>query len=147
MIKEILYLNRHPDQSIITTGVMFHQNMPFAVTLEPPDRGNIPMISCIPTGEYLLHHYSSQKYPDTWQIMNVRDRDKVLVHWGSFVRDTQGCVLIGEKFTDLNKDGITEIAESKVIPNEGFNEFINKIKHCADGEVKLIIQKIIGYQM
>ena len=142
MIKKIIELKRLlVDSHAPTPGVLFDGVMPFAVSLELPDRGNQPFISCVNPGEYFLKRYSSTKYPNVWQLVDVKGRDLVLTHWGSFLKDTQGCILIGEKFADLNNDGVTEIAESKVLPNEGFNEFMNRLKDCGDMEVKLIIQR------
>ena len=112
---------------------------PFAVTLEHPWKQNAPFISCIPTGEYICKPYSSAKYPNTWQICDVKDRDFVLIHWGNFLKDTQGCIIVGEKFQDLNNDGIMDIAESKNTANHGFLEFMKKTKGLT--ELKLVIEE------
>ena len=141
MIKEIFNLRRFDDSAgIVTPGVLFHLKMPILVTLEHPWKGNQPFISSIPLGEYLLKRYSSQKYPLVWEVCDVKNRDRVLLHWGNFLKDTQGCILLGEKFSDINGDGIVDIGESKNIAKEGFNEFMERTKDCGDGEVKLIIE-------
>ena len=76
----------------------------FCVGLEPPERGNARKVSCIPTGQYTLKRYNSTRYPDTWVITNVPRRDKVLIHSGNVVENTEGCLLIAEKFGKLKGD-------------------------------------------
>ena len=133
---KILTIRRFvPEQTVATYGVFIYEKYPFAVTLELPDKGNHPDISCIPTGEYICKPYSSEKYHATWQIIGVPNRTLILIHKGNFLLDIKGCVAVGEKFTDINKDGIQDIGES----NEGFEEF----RKIVDGETefKLVIEK------
>lgn len=104
---------------------------PFANTLEHP-------FKLIPTGEYMCKPYSSPKYPNTWEII-VEGRTKILFHWGNFFTDSEGCILVGEKFQDLNSDGVMDIADSRNVPNQGFNEFMEKTKGLT--EFKLIIEE------
>lgn len=67
-------------------------------TLEPPrDRKNYP---CIPEGRYLCVKYSSEEYPDTWEITGVKGRSKVLLHSLNCIDETKGCIGIGEKFAN-----------------------------------------------
>ena len=84
-----------------TLGVWKIDGKAFCVTLEPPDLNNAPNVSNIPPGDYLMKRYSSEKYPDTWEITGVQNRSKVLVHAGNEVGDTHGCVCQGETFTKL----------------------------------------------
>lgn len=68
-------------------------------TLENPDRENDKSggDSLIYAGEYICHPYSSEKYPNVWQVMNVPDRSLILFHWGNWESDTEGCILLGLK--------------------------------------------------
>ena len=61
------------------------------------------------------------------------------MHWGNFLKDTHGCVLVGEKFSDINNDGIMDIAESKNLLNEGFHELMKRTEGL--DEFKLIIEQ------
>ena len=129
-----------PENKTIMLGVLLDElKMPIVLTLEHPWKQNAPFISCIPTGEYTCRRYSSAKYPDVWQICDVRGRDKVLIHWGNFLKDTEGCILVGEKFQDLNGDGVTDLAESKSTANQGFNELMERTKGLQ--EFKLVIEE------
>ena len=133
---KILIIRRFvPENKIATYGVFCYGLIPFAVTLELPDKNNHPEISCIPTGEYTCKPYSSEKYPNTWQVMDVTGRSLILIHKGNFLLDIRGCIAIGEKFTDINLDGVMDIGESA----EGFEEFLSIVK--CEPEFKLIIEK------
>ena len=139
---KVFFIKRFSDCDYATFGILCESIFPFAVTLEDAWKNNQQNISCIPIGEYTCKRYSSEKYPDVWQIMNVIGRDKILLHWGNKDEDTQGCPLIAEKFITLS-DGRVGIGESKNFPNEGFNEFMNRTKGL--DEIKLVIEKAIGW--
>ena len=129
-----------PENMDAMYGIMLDEmKSPIAVTLEKPWKQNAPFISCISTGEYTCKRYSSEKYKNVWQICDVNGRDLVLIHWGNFLKDTQGCILVGEKFKDLNNDGIMDIADSRIFPNEGFLELMEMTKELT--EFKLIIEQ------
>lgn len=64
-------------------------------TLENPWLENRPFISCIPQGTYKVLPYSSPRFPDVWELQNVIDRSKILIHAGNVEKDTSGCILVG----------------------------------------------------
>ena len=69
-------------------------------TLENPWLDNLTNISCIPAGIYdtmYLPSSGSGKYRKVWWLKDVPGRSGILIHNGSFVRDTQGCILVGDK--------------------------------------------------
>lgn len=90
------------------------------VTLERPwipdrEHGSRPEESCIPEGVYTLDPHSTDKYPDTWALVN---HDNQVYHWpgerpddkgryacvfhsGAWVRHTLGCILPGMRYADL----------------------------------------------
>ena len=65
-------------------------------TLECPWMNNQIFISCIPDGSYPLVAFDSPEHPDCWVITPVPGRTGILIHVGNTVRDTQGCILIGQ---------------------------------------------------
>lgn len=96
------------NSKIVTFGKLTFDWLPESkdvYTLELPWRDNKPFISCIPQGIYNCKRYSSSKYPKAWQICNVPDRDRILIHAGNFASvvnlqrsyksDTEGCILVG----------------------------------------------------
>jgi hypothetical protein len=72
---------------------------------EPPWRDNRPGLSCIPPGEYLVEPWHSARFPRTFHLRNVLDRDAILIHAGNLAGDpaggyrrhTLGCILPGMK--------------------------------------------------
>ena len=95
-----------------TFGVLIYQNKPICVTCEDPWNDNKPNISCIPFGAYTVKPHSSVKYPNVWEITGVKDRSAILIHNGNSNKDTNGCVLVGEYFTDFS--GNLGIANSRL---------------------------------
>lgn len=102
MILEVVRLEENFESG--TFGVLKIDKELFCVTLEPRDEENASRISSIPAQQYWCERYSSRKYPDTWQIMNVPERDYVLFHSGNEVTQTAGCILLGEHVGKLNRN-------------------------------------------
>jgi hypothetical protein len=80
-----------------TLGQLLVDGKLFCVTLEP----SVP----IPAGTYQIRpsYYYHGRYP-TWQIVNIPDHDRVLIHIGNTWRDTQLCILVGQYAGWLNND-------------------------------------------
>jgi len=87
-----------------TFGVLKINKEVFCFTLEPRDEENAPYISSIPAQQYVCRRYSSEKYPDTFQVMNVPGRFNILFHAGNTDDDTAGCILLGETIGKLKND-------------------------------------------
>lgn len=87
--------------------VLFH-----CVTLELPDNGNQQFTSCIPEGVYEVIKIDSPKRGMCFHVTNVPGRDSILIHKGNYTEDTQGCILPGQYFTDINDDGNIDVDES-----------------------------------
>lgn len=84
------------------------------VTLELPNKGNAHNISCIPEGTYLVEKCkptAKRKY-EYFHILNVPDRNAILMHPGNYTRDILGCILPGEHLADLDKDGIQDVVNT-----------------------------------
>lgn len=64
-------------------------------TLEKPWLGNMGQISCMPDGTYKVAPYTSEKFPNVYQIKDVPHRTAILIHLGNYATDTHGCVLVG----------------------------------------------------
>jgi len=82
-----------------------------AKTLENPWLNNVPNFSCIPAGKYIAKKYNSEKYPDVWELQDVKGRTLILIHIGNVERNTEGCILVGDSWGFLNRnmeDGTVE---------------------------------------
>lgn len=83
-------------------------------TLELPWKNNQRNVSCIPTGTYQVVKRTSEKYGNHFHLLNVPDRSMILIHSGNYYTQTQGCILVGSGYADINNDKVTDIKESKV---------------------------------
>jgi len=115
-----------------TFGIIIHNGIPFALTLERPWLNNERDVSCIPEGSYTCKRFHSSSHPDTFEVMGVQGRTGILFHKGNLMDHSAGCILIGEEFGVLN--GKPAILSSK----KGFNEFMANMD--AKTEFELIIQ-------
>lgn len=101
-----------------TMGVLTSPDLPKKLfTLELPDQGNAPMISCIPAGVYnfVPHGWNDEpvKFSRVWRLENVQGRSNILIHWGNYLRNTDGCILAG--IGSIIEDGIN-CAVTKSLP-------------------------------
>ena len=83
------------------------------VTMEQPWNENRRNISCIPTGRYTVVKRWSEKYKYHFHIIDVPNRDLILIHPGNYNRDSKGCILPGEKFYDIDQDGLKDVTNSR----------------------------------
>jgi hypothetical protein len=83
-------------------------------TLELPDKQNQRRISCIPEGTYKVVKEPPKptRNHGHFRILNVPNRDGILMHRITYVKDLLGCIGIGSRHVDLNGDGIPDIVES-----------------------------------
>lgn len=95
-------LQRMNEEHGCTLGVLSNSDGVICYTLENPWLDNRRNVSCIPEGEYECKPYSSAKYHNVWELQNVQDRSKILIHAGNFEEDTRGCILVGRAVADYN---------------------------------------------
>lgn len=94
-------INRIGEYRGATHGILLVNDKPQLCTLELPWLDNQASISCIPTGNYTCKRHISPRFGETFQILNVPNRDDILIHWGNTVKDTKGCILLGSWFGTL----------------------------------------------
>jgi hypothetical protein len=94
-------------------------------TLELPYKGNQHNISCIPEGAYDVVKITSTKEGNCFQILNVPGREGILIHKGNYATgsqvDTEGCILVGMSFADINTDGQLDVKDSTIALNKLLN--------------------------
>lgn len=87
------------------------------VTIELPDNGNIKNVSCIPEGIYECEKITSKSKGECFHVKDVPERSEILIHVGNYAAgekvDTEGCILPGLYFYDINEDGFTDVVGSK----------------------------------
>lgn len=92
-----LRLQRSPESEDTILGALLGHGFA-CVTCELGWKANAHKISCIPPGTYTLALHQSDKFGNVWQLLNVPNRDEILIHSGNTVLDTEGCILVGKTF-------------------------------------------------
>ena len=78
-------------------------------SLELPWKDNKRNISCVVTGLYVVQKIRDRRY----SVEVVPNRSLIRIHFGSFTTNIKGCILLGDKHTDINKDGVIDIVGTK----------------------------------
>ncbi len=100
-------LIRHTHLSKATIGVLeIHDEMHtldrgHIFTLENPKR-ETSKDDRIPAGIYKCAPYSGVRFKNVYLIKDVPNRTGVLFHWGNVEKDTEGCILLGNRVGELN---------------------------------------------
>jgi hypothetical protein len=98
-----------------TLGSWYVDGIMTCKTMELPWRENQHNISCIPEGIYeVIREATSNnhEYPH-FRILNVQNRDGILVHKITYVSGLKGCIGVGE-FMDLNGDQVPDMINSGI---------------------------------
>lgn len=96
------------DLSSPQRGVLLRDGEPFLVTLELPWKDNQKNVSCITEGEYEVrkvfnhHTVSGRSLPISFELLDVANRDGILIHPGNTILDTKGCICVGMYFGHLS---------------------------------------------
>ena len=105
-----LTLHRETSGEKSTIGRLYIDGEFECFTLENPWLDNKRRISCIPEGTYEVKfrrvggwiHKARGLFPDMHnavmgmlELQDVPERDYILIHWGNYPTDTQGCILVG----------------------------------------------------
>ena len=100
--------------------------------IELPWLSNQRNVSCIPEGEYWAVKEEHPTRGKVFRLLWVRNRLGILVHPGNFVagyvKDSEGCILPGIYFADINNDGMLDIAESRIAMNALYDLMPDKFK-------------------
>lgn len=96
-------------------------------TLERPWVDNKNNVSCIPPGTYdVMKTYSNRFKKPLYLIDKVPGRSGVRIHPANFVSQLEGCIALGDKFADINNDGILDVTNS-VATQKKFDEVMNNM--------------------
>lgn len=84
-----------------TMGALCFNDKPEMLTLEEVWRNNERKVSCIPEGRYLIKRIRSARFGITFRVEDVPERTDILFHSGNTAADTEGCILVGQRFGSL----------------------------------------------
>lgn len=94
-------------------------------SLELPHRNNMRNVSAIPSGTYQCEKIMHPRFKESAIVKNVAGRDEIMIHRGNYNFHTEGCILLGYDFQDLNLDGLKDVSMSGTTMAE-FYKKINK---------------------
>ena len=127
-----LLLQREPKGKDWTFGKLFVNGVAECDTLEdrvrdvagrPVKEWKVPGRTAIPRGNYKLTLHNSPRFKTVLpMLIDVEGYSYVLIHWGNFHEDTEGCILVGKGRT------ASAIINSKV----EFARLFRKIKQAMD---------------
>ena len=109
-------INRFQNQTQQTLGELYVFDGDDVVykclTLELGWKENKRRVSCIPKGEYEVIEHVSPKFGKCFWLQDVPNRSEILIHRGNYYTDILGCILVGRKHLDINKDGLRDVTNS-----------------------------------
>ncbi len=104
-------------------------------TLELPWKDNKKNVSCVPVGEYkCVLEYSDRFKKDLWELKEVPNRSECKFHSANYFRQLNGCIALGNGYSDIDGDGWRDILKSRDTMDE-FHEVLKDLK-----EVQLVIK-------
>ena len=83
-------------------------------SLERGWRDNLRRVSCIPEGTYVIKlEYSNRFKRKLWEIYGVENRSECKMHAANFWKQLNGCIALGSKHRDINRDGDPDVTSSR----------------------------------
>jgi len=72
-----------------------------------------------PSGKFPLKlEYSPRFKMNLWEVYETPGRSEIKIHTANYWQQLDGCIGIGQKHQDINKDGVMDIALSKAALSE-----------------------------
>lgn len=142
----MLTLHRSYCWSHGTWGVLTLPDGSELATLELPWRGNARGESCIPEGVYqmamrdspVVERSSGGEFCRGWEIQGVPGRTFIMLHPGNWIRDSDGCVLVGTKHAII--DGAIAVQHSR----QAFRQFMRAMEGRESANIE-IMPYTVGY--
>jgi len=76
---------------------------------------NQKRISCIPQGTYPVRlEYSNRFRKKLWELYNVPNRSECKLHAANYARQLNGCLALGNKRKDIDRDGYKDVTSSRL---------------------------------
>jgi len=126
-----LFLERFQHTPVQTLGTLevrdISGNVYFSgVSIELPWKSNRQNVSCIPIGVYKLKKRYSEKHKNHFHVLDVLDREMILIHTANYARELQGCIAPGSRHADIDMDGWLDVINSRISLNKLLAELPNE---------------------
>lgn len=103
-------------------------------SLERGWRDNQKNVSCVPEGEYDLKlEWSPRFKKELWELYGVPGRSETKFHVSNYWQQLEGCIALGRKHKDINKDGDPDVTSSRDV----MREFHEKMSGQSQSKVKI----------
>ena len=99
---DVVILKRFRSDAQGTFGELSMNGKHLCYTCEDPWNDNKPGESCIPAGGYDCVPHSGTLYKNVWEVTKVPGRSAILIHNGNTIRDTRGCILVGDTLGEVD---------------------------------------------
>lgn len=146
---ELTRYERSPDG---TFGLLRPASDPRQTTLytvEDDWRDNRPGLSCIPAGEYRLHRTIFHKHGyETFEVLDVPGRSRILVHPANTEEDVEGCIGVGRRRgrilvpRDEDTGAVNQLKEAVVESRAAFQDFLGWLEGF--DEATLVVKWVPG---
>lgn len=90
-------LKRSYDQECVDGVIYDDKGKQICFSLELPDKGNQPEISCIPEGVFKFRKIFSSHLGWVYRLDGVEGRSLIDIHSGNYTPDLRGCICVGTK--------------------------------------------------
>ncbi len=127
-----LRLIRVTEHAGATFGVLCINEAPEFVTVEDAWRDNETKVSCIPVGRYKIVRHKSPRFGAVYKVLDVPNREHILIHAGNTHRDTEGCILLGMQYGKVGPDSAILASRS------AFLQFMELMKDTPEAQLMVI---------
>lgn len=84
-------------------------------SLELSWKNNKPNVSSIPKGKYEVKYTWSPRFQKfTYEVQKVPGRSGIRIHVANYFSQLNGCIALGNKTADINKDGEEDVINSTI---------------------------------
>ena len=127
-----LRLIRVTEHAGATFGVLCIDEAPEFLTVEDAWRSNETKVSCIPVGRYKIIRHKSPRFGNVYKVLDVPEREHILIHAGNTHRDTEGCILLGMQYGKIGSDSAILASRS------AFLQFIKIMEDTPEAQLLII---------
>lgn len=114
-----VFLQRHWSDKNQSTGTLLvtdknGQPVFGSLCIERGDRNNQRNVSNVPAGTYpLVFEYSPRFGRMLWELKGVPNRSECKIHPANRFDQLNGCIALGLKLKDIDKDGYSDVTSSR----------------------------------
>ncbi|WP_408641203.1 DUF5675 family protein [Salinimonas marina] len=82
-----------------TSGTLYLPDGSLRYSLELPDKDNLPFLSCVPEGDYIVDRNTTGAH-QYYSLKDVPNRSHIEIHPANRVTQLEGCIAFGKAHMD-----------------------------------------------